>query len=99
MIENINKINLEEKVLEKAYEKLDYDLMLSLADNYELVNYNIEALKNFNLDCINDLFLNMPYLFLYEKEKITKKLSKYNSIKINKWRLCRNRGLFKLEFQ
>lgn len=84
MIENINKINLEEKVLEKAYEKLDYDLMLSLADNYELVNNNIEALKNFNLDCIDDLFLNMPYLFLYEKEKITKKLSKYNVAVVSK---------------
>lgn len=84
MIENINKINLEEKVLEKAYEKLDYDLMLSLADNYELVNSNIEALKNFNLDCIDDLFLNMPYLFLYEKEKITKKLSKYNVAVVSK---------------
>lgn len=84
MIENIKKINLEEKVLEKAYEKLDYDLMLSLADNYELVNNNIEALKNFNLDCIDDLFLNMPYLFLYEKEKITKKLSKYNVAVVSK---------------
>ena len=84
MIENINKINLEEKVLEKAFEKLDYDLMLSLADNYELVNYNIEALKNFNLDCIDDLFLNMPYLFLYEKEKITKQLSKYNVAVVSK---------------
>lgn len=84
MIENINKINLEEKVLEKTYEKLDYDLMLSLADNYELVNYNIEALKNFNLDRIDDLFLNMPYLFLYEKEKITKKLSKYNVAVVSK---------------
>lgn len=84
MIENINKINLEEKVLEKAFEKLDYDLMLSLADNYELVNYNIETLKNFNLDCIDDLFLNMPYLFLYEKEKITKKLSKYNVAVVSK---------------
>ena len=84
MIENINKINLEEKVLEKAYEKLDYDLMLSLADNYELVNNNIEALKNFNLNCIDDLFLNMPYLFLYEKEKITKKLSKYNVAVVSK---------------
>ena len=84
MIENINKINLEEKVLEKAYEKLDYDLMLSLADNYELVNNNIEALKNFNLDCIDDLYLNMPYLFLYEKEKITKKLSKYNVAVVSK---------------
>lgn len=84
MIENINKINLEEKVLEKAYEKLDYDLMLSLADNYELVNNNIESLKNFNLDCIDDLFLNMPYLFLYEKEKITKKLSKYNVAVVSK---------------
>ena len=58
--------------------------MLSLADNYELVNNNIEALKNFNLDCIDDLFLNMPYLFLYEKEKITKKLSKYNVAVVSK---------------
>ena len=76
MIEDIKKIGISDEFYNLLIENLGYDIVLNLACNYELVKKNINLLKSYGIENIEELLLNRDSLFLKDSEEIFEKLNK-----------------------
>lgn len=78
MIENIELIGLENEMLELIKEKMDYDIILNMACNHELIKNNIDLLRSFGIKNIESLLLNRENIFFMETIDLQKKFNNYN---------------------
>lgn len=78
MIDDLNEINVSKKCLEALKQNLDYDTLVSIAFNKNIINENIKLLNSYGIENMDDLFLNKYYIFILKPEELVKKFSKYN---------------------
>mgnify|MGYP004545541683 CR=1 FL=1 len=78
MIDNLSKIRVSTKCIKELEKIIDYDTLVSLANNYENINCNIRLLSSYGVEDMDELFLNKYYIFTEKTEKIAKKFAKYN---------------------
>lgn len=78
MINDINRLNISEECKNKLMEKEDYDILYSIAFNKDVVNNNLKLLSSYGIENLEKLFLNKPYIFIMNTEKLVKKFSKFN---------------------
>lgn len=78
MIDNIDKININNEVKEKMINNLSNDILVSLSLNYILVNQNIAYLESIGIKNIDLLLLNREYLFLNDTNYIKESIGRFN---------------------
>lgn len=78
MINDLNCLNVSEKCKNKLMEKEDYDTLYSIAFNKDVVNNNLKLFNSYGIENLEELFLNKPYIFIINTEKLVKKFSKFN---------------------
>lgn len=78
MIDNIDKININNEVKEKMINNLSNDILISLSLNYILVNQNIAYLESIGIKNIDLLLLNREYLFLNDTNYIKESIERFN---------------------
>lgn len=78
MIENIELIGLNNEIIKKIEEKLGYDTLLNMACNYENVKKNIDLLRLYNINVIDELLIYRNDVFLYDSNFLTEKFSKFD---------------------
>lgn len=78
MINDLNEINVSKKCLETLKKTFDYDTLVSLALNKDIINKNIKLLDSYGIENVDELFFNKYYIFILKTEELTKKFSKFN---------------------
>lgn len=78
MIDNLDKLKFNKEELEYIKDNLNYDTLVNVSFNYELVNSNIELLNSIGLTDLEDIFVTFTEFFLNDKEVNLKKFSKFN---------------------
>ena len=78
MIDNLDKLKFNKEELEYIKDNLNYDTLVNVSFNYELVNNNIELLNSIGLTDLEDIFVTFTEFFLNDKEVNLKKFSKFN---------------------
>ena len=78
MIDNLSKIRVSTKCINKLKEIVSFDTLVSLSNNYENINCNIRLLSSYGIENMDELFLNKYYIFIEKTENLAKKFSKYN---------------------
>lgn len=78
MINNLSKILVSEKCIDRLEKSLDHDILISLSNNYKNINDNIKLLSSYGIENMDELFFNKYYIFVEETEKLAKKFAKYN---------------------
>ena len=79
MIENLKELELSENYIDKMINTLGYDETLNLSCNIPFIKANINTLKLFGINNIEDLLLFNPDIFLMNPEKLLKKLNNTNT--------------------
>lgn len=78
MIEDITKIGITSEFADKMIDRLGYNTVLNIACNYPLVKENMNLLKSFGIQNIEDLLLNRSDIFLKDYDLLVKRFSKFN---------------------
>lgn len=78
MIDNLDKLKFTKEELDYIKDNLNYDTLVNISFNYELVNSNIELLQSIGLTDLEDIFVTFTEFFLNDKEVNLKKFSKFN---------------------
>ena len=78
MMENLEKINVSIDCMSRVCELVNPDVVISINNNYELINKNIELLRSYGIENIDEIFLNKHDMFLKETEQISKAFSNFN---------------------
>lgn len=78
MIDNLDKLKFNKEELEYIKDNINYDTLVNISFNYELVNNNIELLNSIGLTDLEDIFVTFTEFFLNDKEVNLKKFSKFN---------------------
>ena len=78
MINDLKNINVSKKCLETLINNNDYDTLVSLSINKDIINENIRLLDSYGVENIDELFLNKYYIFVLKTEELVKKFSKFN---------------------
>lgn len=82
MIQDIDLIGIDDNLIEKIKNNLEYDDVLSLACNYKKVKKNIEYFKMIGINNIDELLLNRHYIFLINNDKLVRTFNNYNLVDI-----------------
>lgn len=78
MINDFNKLNVSKACLETIKNTFDYDRLVSIAYNVDIINTNIKMLKSYGIEDVEELFMEKDYIFLLKNEDLAKKFSKFN---------------------
>ena len=78
MIEDLDFIDVEDKTKDEIEKCLDYDTILSLACNFNVVNRNIWLMKEMGIKNADILFKNRSNIFLMNTRKLLDTFSKYD---------------------
>ena len=78
MIEDLEFIDIKEKTKDEIEESMDYDILLNLASNFNIVNRNIWLLREMGIKDVDTLFKNRSDIFLMNTRKLFDKFSKYD---------------------
>ena len=78
MIEDLEFIDVEDKTREEIEESLDYDTILNLACNFNVVNRNIWLMKEMGIKNVDLLFKNRSNIFLMNTRKLLDMFSKHD---------------------
>ena len=84
MIEDLEFIDIEDKTRDELENCMDYDTMLNLACNFNIVNRNIWLLKEMGITNTDLLFKNRSRIFLMNSRKLLDAFSKCDIEKIVK---------------
>ncbi len=78
MMNNLEKIKVSNDCINNICKLVDSDVILSINNNYDLINKNIDLLQSYGIENIDEIFLNKYYIFLKETERLVKGFSKFN---------------------
>ena len=84
MIEDLEFIDIEDKTKDELEDYMDYDTILNLACNFNVVNRNIWLLKEMGITNTDLLFKKRSNIFLMNTRKLLDAFSKCDLEKIVK---------------